>query len=413
MKKIILSLLLFMLCNHLSLSQNINIGKRFNLQSNILNETRSYQVYLPPSYYSNPTAKYPVIYILDGDYNFHYDSGLIEFLSNGAFSIPEMIMIGISDKGGTKQLYYSDPKKGGDKFIQFIREELKPHVDENFRTASLNMLAGHSKFGLLVTHYWMKQHNDFDMFLAIDPSYWFNEYAIVKEMEGLVNETFTPSNKLWIAQANTQGMGIDEFVEVLKKNSFNEKYWKLMLYPNDNHGSLHLKSITDMLNEIFSGWNLSSKQFYKFKSSNDLVNYYKLMKDKHGIEFLLSWYLLRNVTNYYVREKQFDQLDILESGIATHFPQSLNVYYIQLANNYVNANMHDKAESLLNKSLDTNPNLFEAYDASSTIYLNKKLYKQAKIYAEKALQLARKNEARQWTINGLISNIEEIEKQLN
>ena len=413
MKKIILSLSFLFLFSNAVLSQSISIGERFDLESKILNETRSYQVYLPPSYHSNPTAIYPVLYILDGDYNFHYDSGLLEFLSNGAFSIPEMIMIGISDKGGAKQLYYSDPKKGGDQFIQFIQEELKPHIDEKFRTASLNILAGHSKFGLLVTHYWMKQHNDFDIFLAIDPSYWFNENAIVKEMEGLISDTFKPLNKLWIAQANTQGMGIDEFVDVLKKNSFNEEYWKLMPYPNDDHGSLHLKSITDMLNEVFNGWNLSSKQFYEFKGSNDLINYYKSMKEKHGIEFLLSWYMLRNVTNYYIRKEQYDELKILESGIATHFPQSLNVYYIQLANNYVSANLFDKAESLLTKSLETNADSFEAYEALSTIYLKKNLYKQAKIYAEKALKLASKSEARQWTINGLLSNIEEIEKHSN
>ena len=96
--------ILIFLISGILFAQHIAIGERHSFDSEILNEQRSYQIYLPPSYHENSNAKFPVIYLLDGDYNFHYDSGLIEFLSNSAFTIPEMILVGISDNGGTKQL---------------------------------------------------------------------------------------------------------------------------------------------------------------------------------------------------------------------------------------------------------------------------------------------------------------------
>ena len=90
-----------MLFNFTAFAQSpIEIGQKFTLKSTILKTERAYNVYLPPSYFSaNDKATYPVIYVIDGDYNFHYLTGLIEQLSNIGSKIPEMIVVGVSDIG--------------------------------------------------------------------------------------------------------------------------------------------------------------------------------------------------------------------------------------------------------------------------------------------------------------------------
>ena len=115
-------------------------------------------------------------------------------------------------------------------------------INTTYRTSNLELLIGHSKFGILATHYWMSNPKDFDVFLAIDPSYWFNDFEIVKRLEDRLQTGFNQNSKLYIAQANTQGMGIDELVSVLKKEAPENKNWQLNPYPEDNHGFIAFKS---------------------------------------------------------------------------------------------------------------------------------------------------------------------------
>ena len=401
--RILLISLLF--CSTHLIAQEVSIGDRISFNSKVLNEERSYQIYLPPSYYSNTKAKFPVLYLLDGDYNFHYDTGLVEFLSNTAFTIPEMIVVGISDKGSAKQLANSDPKKSANEFIKFLNSELKPLINKNYRTAELNILAGHSKFGIFVTHYWMTHPDNFSVFLAIDPSYWFNEYEIVKRLEKELQNGLNPKSKLFIAQANTQGMGIDELTAVLKKEIPEKENWQLNQYLDDNHGSLHLKALTDVLNTMFKGWNLDRKTFYTLKNANDVITYYKKVKDAYNSEFLLPWYSLRNIIYFYVRKDRYEDLTLLEEGIKAYFPASLQDYKILLANEYLSNKKIDEAEKLFKTSLINNPNSYKVYEGLSKVYsLKKDSIKKAE-YLNKAIILAKKQNARQYYINELYSQL--------
>ena len=405
-----LFIILFFFSSNHSIAQHISIGERHSFNSEILNEERSYQIYLPPSYHSNTRAKFPVVYVLDGDYNFHYDSGLIEFLCNSAFTIPEMILVGISDKGGTKQLENSDPKKNATNFIEFIESELKPLINKTYRTTNLDMLIGHSKFGILATQYWMSKPDSFNVFLAIDPSYWFNEYEIVKRLESQLKEGFNPSSKLYIAQANTEGMGIDELVAVLKKEAPKNDNWQLKPYPEDNHGSLHIKAISDVLNTVFEGWDLDRKTFYSLKSGTDVINHYKKLNDTYDSEFLLPWYSLGNITYYYIRKNKTEDLKQLKAGITTYFPGSLEEYNIQVANNYLSADKIDEAETHFKACLDTNPKSFKAYEGLSKIASSKGDFKFASYYLQKSIAMAKEQQARQYYLNELESNLNQLKK---
>ena len=84
----------------------INIGERKMIASKVLQEERAFQVYLPASYFYSEKGSFPVIYIMDGDYNFHYETGLIELLSSISERIPEVIVVGISDNGSEKRTTY-------------------------------------------------------------------------------------------------------------------------------------------------------------------------------------------------------------------------------------------------------------------------------------------------------------------
>lgn len=408
MRKIFTLLLLFFISIGYSQTSTVSIGNRESFTSKVLNEDRSYQIYLPATYNNHPKAVYPVLYVLDGDYNFHYDSGVVEFLSNTAFTIPEMIVVGISDKGGTKQRANSDPKQNADNFIQFISKELKPLINSKYRTSGLDILAGHSKFGIFATHYWMKNTNDFDIYLAIDPSYWFNDFEINKRLETDLSNGFKTNSKLIIAQAIKDVMGIEDFVKILNKNLPNSDLWELKEYLNDSHGSLHLKAITDALNDAFKGWEITRETFYKFKNGSDIVSHYKTLKDKYNSEFLLPWYTFSNILYSYVNKNKTEDIQLLKDGLQQHFPNSLSIFNIQLANNYIEAKKYDDAKALYNACLAENKNDYKALEGLAKVALAKNDKTTAKAYLDQAIKLAKQANERQWYLNEITSQFDKL-----
>jgi predicted alpha/beta superfamily hydrolase len=92
----------------------ITIGETQEFKSDILNESRILNIYLPASYSSESSKKYPVVYLLDGsiDEDFIHIAGLVQF---GSFSwinmIPESIVVGIANIDRKKDFTYPSTNK--------------------------------------------------------------------------------------------------------------------------------------------------------------------------------------------------------------------------------------------------------------------------------------------------------------
>lgn len=406
MKLIISVLFSVIVFTNAAWSQSVTLGERYSFKSEVLDEERSYQVYLPPSYFTSPKATFPVVYLLDGDYNFIYDAGLIEFLSFGTYTIPEMIVVGVSDKGGEKQMANCDPKQNADVFIKFLRDELKPKINTAYRTSAMEILIGHSKFGILATHYWMEQNADFDFYLAIDPAYWINEFEMVERVKNDLINGFKPETKLIIAQANTPGMGIDEYVAVLKKYLPEGKTWQLNPYLEDTHGSLHMKSIADALNQIFEGWEMTSEEFKKLKDATEWVEHYKVFKDQYNTEFMIPWYAMIKSIYRYGEKDGGDDFKLIEKGITTHFPNSLVEYKTQLAAFYLANDKVKEAKEIYEALNKEYPDHHAVVEGLGKIQFEEGNHDEAKRLIKSAIEIAKKNKVRQFFINEMEAGLE-------
>ncbi|MFV0606481.1 MAG: alpha/beta hydrolase, partial [Niabella sp.] len=192
MTKIILSLFTIFLAIICVAQDSIIIGSNDTLFSKILREDRRYSISLPVSY-NNPKytpAKYPVLFILDGEINFEFTTGIVKYLSRGVYAhIPEMIVVGIHNTDRTRdmtptQSFLESPdipnqqlftNSGGNKnFSQFIIKELIPAIDSQYRTNGFNILSGHSFGGLAVTNMLLQNPDAFQAFIIHDPSCWWD-----------------------------------------------------------------------------------------------------------------------------------------------------------------------------------------------------------------------------------------------
>ena len=78
------------------------IGKKSEIHSKVLNETRSLLIATPEGY-GQETDRYPVLYLLDGDENFVQAVGIVQSLTESE-RIPPMIVVGIGDPERNRDL---------------------------------------------------------------------------------------------------------------------------------------------------------------------------------------------------------------------------------------------------------------------------------------------------------------------
>jgi len=109
--------------------------------TNLSNETRRYRVLLPRGYDQHTTRRYPVIYMHDGQNIFDQgpfgswlaDTAAALQVKSGAMR--ECIIVG-ADNTANRFADYTTPADGGrgDRYARFLRDELKPVIDANYRT---------------------------------------------------------------------------------------------------------------------------------------------------------------------------------------------------------------------------------------------------------------------------------------
>ena len=214
--------------------KSLCIGEKIELQSEILNESRTINVYLPNGYSKDSLKIYPVIYLLDGsiEEDFIHISGLVQF---GSFSwinmIPESIVVGISNVDRKRDYTFptnnSEHKKKfptsgqSESFINFIEKELQPLIEKQYRTDSNKTIIGQSLGGLLATEILFKKPDLFDNYIIISPSLWWND----KSLFDYIPTSYISSKSIFIG-AGKEGQGMEEMAEKL--------YKKLNLQKNKN-----------------------------------------------------------------------------------------------------------------------------------------------------------------------------------
>ncbi|MFK7922629.1 MAG: alpha/beta hydrolase [Bacteroidia bacterium] len=242
-----------------------DIGSRFSLQSEILDEARPYIISLPEGYEEGEKS-YPVMYLLDAEGNFHHTTASVIFLARGK-RIPEMIVVGIPNtdhrtrdltpEGANTKADF--PTSGGaDNMLAFIEKELMPAINEKYRTTDYKMLVGHSFGGLFAIHTMLNHPGIFDTYLAISPSLWWDQQNLVKaQAEAFFDKKQDLVGDLYMTIGNEGGDmlgGAQKLSALLEERGPKDFHWKFKHMPEETHGSIPFLSTYEGLLFIFEEW---------------------------------------------------------------------------------------------------------------------------------------------------------------
>jgi predicted alpha/beta superfamily hydrolase len=182
--------------------QPLVIGNTHTLQSVILKENPTLNVYLPHGY--DTSKPYPVIYVLDGSVNedFLHVTGLVQFFTM-TFNMPESIVVGIANTDRKKDFTHPTTDAGLKKdypttgqsaaFIEFIEKELQPFVKSAYKTNETRYIIGQSLGGLLATEILLKKPELFTHYLIVSPSLWWDNESLLNQAEAYLRKgVYTP-----------------------------------------------------------------------------------------------------------------------------------------------------------------------------------------------------------------------------
>jgi predicted alpha/beta superfamily hydrolase len=386
MKNILLVLGLFALSFYSNAQSNkIVIGTIDTVNSKILGEKRVVWIYNPNKDTGIEAAKkrYPVIYLLDGDWHFSSVVGILEQMSfvNGNSICPEMIIVGITIPDRYRDLtpsydsIFSKNSGGNKKFISFIKNELIPYIDSTYPVSSYKMLIGHSLGGLTAINTLVTYPELFNAYVAIDPSMWWDNQASLKETEKALSNNKFDNISLFLAIANSMDKGMDtviarkdntrntlpirsnlELSDLLNSSTVHKLNYQVKYYNNENHGSIPLIATYDGLHYIFNFYNLPlTKKDYADTTMSlgyRIENHYKIISEKMGYRI--------NPSESTINTLGYNALFLKNLALAEYFFK-LNV------NNY--------------------PDSYNAYDSFGDYYIAVGNYEQATVIYKKALSI--------------------------
>ncbi|MDW3652823.1 MAG: alpha/beta hydrolase-fold protein [Bacteroidia bacterium] len=263
MKRIVQSIvLLVVMSSTYSQVDKFTIGEIHSFTSEILKEERKIALYLPQDYQQSG-KNYQVLYLLDGEWNFPFVASLSEKLVASG-DMPPLIIVGILNNNRNKDL--TPPGKndnktrfgGGEFFLKFLTEELKPWIEEKYRTHPYSILAGHSFGGLFSIYAMMKQPDQFQAFISLSPSLGRNGEQQIRIAQDFFPQKTSFPKSLYLAIGDESGYtysSSQKFQKLLQKKLPEEMRFKFELLNEENHVSMTIGGFVHALKFLYEGYN--------------------------------------------------------------------------------------------------------------------------------------------------------------
>ncbi len=335
------------------------------IKSTVLGEDRNILVRTPRGY-ENGNARYPVLYLTDGDAHIAHTASSIEFLArNGRMS--ELIVVGIPNTDRMRDLSPTRvnttgatgapqfPTSGGaDKFLQFIETELMPEIEKNYRAHPYRVLAGHSLGGLFTVHAMISKPDLFNAYIAVSPALHWDNQVVIKRAEDFLKTRKETPKTLYFSLGSEPGPIEDafhQFKQLLTRQKSNGLDWEAQEMADEDHGSVVLRSHYAGLRKIYSDWRIpqnpdSGQVAVDLKGADD---HYKKLSEKFGFTLPVPENLINQIGYQLLfADKPDDAIAAFKANVE-RYPESANVYD-SLAEAYERGGRADLAAPLYEKA---------------------------------------------------------------
>jgi enterochelin esterase-like enzyme len=215
----------------LTLVSSSQLRKHERFRSRYLPGERDLVVYLPPSYEEQARARFPVLYLQDGQNLFDpatafggvdWRVGQTADQLLAAGKIRPLIIVGIYNTGERRIREYTptrDRKMGGggaDRYGRMLLKEIEPFIRSEYRTlsgAANTGLGGSSLGGLLTLYLGLKFPGKFGRLAVLSPSVWWDKRWI---LDYAADRKISTRPRIWLDSGTAEGGRTIELVRKMR-----------------------------------------------------------------------------------------------------------------------------------------------------------------------------------------------------
>jgi len=186
-------------------------------------------------------------------------------------------------------------------FFTFLRTELIPHIDAEYRTMPYRVFVGHSLGGITAINALYTISETFDAYVAIDPSLWWDGRTLLLQAKDYFESAHLDGKALYVAQANTLNPAdtarnlhfesITLFDAIMKTYDRSGIRYGFHYYDRDDHGSVPMIAEYDALRFIFDGYKVPLQQVMQEPAL--LTGHFEEVSKRLGATFRPSEGMLR------------------------------------------------------------------------------------------------------------------------
>lgn len=253
----------------------------YMIDSKVYKKPRKISVYLPEAYFEDTTATLPVAYLFDGQYEpyFLMTSSIMEYYSSSEECIP-MIIVSIHTEDRWKEFIpgeaswsEKEKKKAGygsaDLLAKFIRLDVLPIIDANYRTEPFRVGIGHSLGGSFVMYEMFGDTSIFDAGIVASPNMVNNNDSLVKQGREYLSQHKSANSFMYATAGNVGSMeisfrqGLLRFDEIVKSENLEYFDWNMDTLNGDNHMTTFIKTLDKGLILLSNKYNISDENIKK------------------------------------------------------------------------------------------------------------------------------------------------------
>jgi predicted alpha/beta superfamily hydrolase len=233
--------------------------------SSVVSQEYQLFIHLPKTYMKDTGKAYPVVYLLDAQYDFPFFTGVYGGQYYDGF-LPEFITVGITWGGkdpdvptlrardfSPTHIEQMPQSGGGPKFLAFIKNELIPFIGSTYRVTDDRTLIGSSFGGLFTLYTLFNDPSLFHRYVLTSPSLgWDN--AILSTYEKKYEENGSPTPvRLFMGIGELEGnvSEFQQFSERLKAKKVKGLEFATLVMKNTGHSGTKPEGYARGLQYVF------------------------------------------------------------------------------------------------------------------------------------------------------------------
>jgi hypothetical protein len=267
MKKILAILIIVVNVNAFAQYPSVTIpGSEVRKITSSIVAGQEYELHiLLPGGYKNSSKKYPVVYLMDSQWDFPLVKSIYGQQYYDGF-IPELIVVGVTwggEKPNPDSLRARDytptnearlkQSGGADNFLSFMKNELFPFMEKNYRVNDERILMGCSLGGLITLYAWLTHTDMFTGYAAASPAVGWDREVLYKYEKAFAEKKISKPVRVYMTVGDVERgrPGFEKMAAYFKSNNYQKINIQSKVLENTGHSGTKSETFTRGLQYVF------------------------------------------------------------------------------------------------------------------------------------------------------------------